>query len=149
MIPWWTSAQGTGIDDSNIFLSQADKSAFKILHDWLSSFATNQLDHLRFEWLELEDGPNPFLLDLWAAEQAHGKPWFSAPGIHWRMLKAIRVKGVEIDDEGVKEMKVRIRGLKKLEIETAWGEEQVQGGLVAGDKGEWCVDILRESVKGG
>lgn len=122
-------------------LSYADKTAFKILHDFLSSFSSNHLDHLRFEWLGLDEGPNPFLLDIWAAD--HGaEGWFSAPGIQWRMVASVRVKGVEIEDEGVREMKQRLNGLRKLEVETSWEEEQVDGGLVGADSGDWVVDVL-------
>lgn len=58
------------------------------------------------------------------------------------MVKSVRVKGVEIEDEGVKEMKNRLGGLRKLEVETSWGQEAVEGGLVGADKGEWVVDVL-------
>ena len=57
-------------------------------------------------------------------------------------MKAVRLRGVEITDSDVREMRDRIRGLKVLEVETAWGEEEVRGGLVAGDKVEWVVDVL-------
>jgi hypothetical protein len=128
-------------DDTPKAFSHADKIAFKILHDFLSSFSSNHLDHLRFEWLGLDEGPNPFLLDIWAADHgAHG--WFSAPGIQWRMIRSVRVKGVEIEDEGVREMKSRLSGLRKLEVETCWGQEQVEGGLVGADSGDWVVDVL-------
>jgi len=58
------------------------------------------------------------------------------------MIRSVRVKGVEIEDEGVREMKERLNGLRKLEVETCWGEKQVEGGLVGADSGDWIVDVL-------
>lgn len=65
------------------------------------------------------------------------------------MVRSVRVKGVEIEDEGVREMKERLNGLRKLEVETCWGKEQVEGGLVGADSGEWVVDVLGEGVANG
>ena len=149
LLPWWLPPDSnTGIhSNASLILSHASRNAFKILHDFLSSLSSNSFSHLRFEWIGIDDGPNPLLLDDWAARQdGSQKGWFSAKGIRWRMVKAVRFRGVEITDADVREMRRRVEGLERLEVETWWGEDAVEGGLVMGDTGEWVVDVLGEGV---
>ena len=62
------------------------------------------------------------------------------------MVKAVRFRGVEIMDADVREMRRRVEGLERLEVETWWEEDAVEGGLVMGDTGEWVVDVLGEGA---
>lgn len=139
IIPWWNTSSD---DTSRAHYSAEEKSGFKILHDWLSYFSLNTMESLRFEWVGLDEGPNPLLLDQFAAENARSKPWLSAPGIQWKQLTEIRLKGVDITDEQVREIRRRAKGLQRLLIETTWTEEDVEAGLAPADKEEWVEDVL-------
>ncbi|KAL8826719.1 MAG: hypothetical protein Q9191_003627 [Dirinaria sp. TL-2023a] len=146
--PWWKAPKASqdGAETSNntphAHLNTEEKAGFKILHDWLSSFSSNTLERLRFAWVGLDEGPNPLLLDQFAAKSGRSKPWLSAPGIRWRHLTEVRFNGVEILDEQIQEIEKRATGLKRLLVETAWTEAEVEQGLAPADKEEWVEDVL-------
>ena len=148
VLPWWkepkTSQAGDNSNNglSNAHLSFEDKLGFMVLHDWLGSFSFNTLERLRFEWVGLDEGPNPLLLDQFAVKNGRSKPWMSAPSIQWKHLTVVRFKGVELLDEQMEEIKGRVKGLKKLLIETSWTETDIAEGLAPSDPKEWVEDVL-------
>ena len=86
------------------------RTGFKVLHDWLKSFAsTDRLESLKFEWKD-HDGPNPLLLDLKATEGPAEK-WFSAPKIEWKGLKEVHLRGVQVTEADLVELCRRMKDL--------------------------------------
>ena len=86
------------------------RTGFKVLHDWLKSFAsTDCLESLKFEWKD-HDGPNPLLLDLKATEGPAEK-WFSAPKIEWKGLKEVHLRGVQVTEADLVELCRRMKDL--------------------------------------
>ena len=89
------------------------RTGFKVLHDWLKSFAaTNRLETLKFEWKD-QDGPNPLLLDLKATDGPAEK-WFSAPKIEWKGLKEVHLRGVQVTEADMVELYRRMKDLRTL-----------------------------------
>ena len=89
------------------------RTGFKVLHDWLKSFAsTERLETLKFEWKD-QDGPNPLLLDLKATDGPAEK-WFSAPKIEWKGLKEVHLRGVQVTEADMVELHTRMKDLRTL-----------------------------------
>ena len=89
------------------------RTGFKVLHDWLKSFAsTNHLETLKFEWKD-HDGPNPLLLDLKVTDGPAEK-WFSAPKIEWKGLKEVHLRGVQVTEADMVELHKRMKDLRTL-----------------------------------
>lgn len=89
------------------------RTGFKVLHDWLKSFAsTDHLETLKFEWKD-QDGPNPLLLDLKATDGPAEK-WFSAPKIEWKGLKEVHLRGVQVTEADMVELHRRMKDLRTL-----------------------------------
>ena len=89
------------------------RTGFKVLHDWLKSFAsTDHLETLKFEWKDY-DGPNPLLLDLKATDGPAEK-WFSAPKIEWKGLKEVHLRGVQVTEADMVELHKRMKDLRTL-----------------------------------
>ena len=89
------------------------RTGFKVLHDWLKSFAsTGHLETLEFEWKD-HDGPNPLLLDLKATDGPAEK-WFSAPKIEWKGLKEVHLRGVQVTEADTVELHKRMKDLRTL-----------------------------------
>ena len=89
------------------------RTGFKVLHDWLKSFAsTDHLESLKFEWKDC-DGPNPLLLDLKATDGPAEK-WFSAPKIEWKGLKEVHLRGVQVTEADLVELHKRMKDLRTL-----------------------------------
>lgn len=89
------------------------RTGFKVLHDWLKSFAsTDHLETLKFEWKDY-DGPNPLLLDLKATDGPAEK-WFSAPKIEWTGLKEVHLRGVKVTEADMVELHKRMKDLRTL-----------------------------------
>ncbi|KAK0514802.1 hypothetical protein JMJ35_002181 [Cladonia borealis] len=89
------------------------RTGFKVLHDWLKSFAsTDHLEILKFEW-EDYDGPNPLLLDLKATDGPAEK-WFSAPKIEWKGLKEVHLRGVQVTEADMVELYKRMEDLRTV-----------------------------------
>ena len=89
------------------------RTGFKVLHDWLKSFAsTERLETLKFEWKD-QDGPNPLLLDLKATDGPAEK-WFSAPKIEWKGLKEVHLRGVQVTEADMVELHRRMKDLHTL-----------------------------------
>ena len=89
------------------------RTGFKVLHDWLKSFAsTDHLEILKFEW-EDYDGPNPLLLGLKATDGPAEK-WFSAPKIEWKGLKEVHLRGVQVTEADMVELHKRMEDLRTV-----------------------------------
>ena len=89
------------------------RTGFKVLHDWLKSFAsTDRLETLKFEWKD-HDGPNPLLLDLNATD-GQAEKWFSAPKIEWKGLKEVHLRGVQVTEADMVELSRRMKDLRTL-----------------------------------
>lgn len=73
-----------------------------------------------------------------------GRPWLSSRGIEWEELSEVRFKGVELIDEDIQEIKRRVKGIRKLLIETEWSEQDVESGLAPENKDAWVEDVLDE-----
>jgi len=97
------------------------RTGIKILHDWLNSFAStgastaSGLATLKFEWKNYV-GPNPLLLDL-GAEGATENPCTSAPAIMWNRLKEVWLRGVQITQKDIQNIKQRAPKLKVLMVQ--------------------------------
>ena len=89
------------------------RTGFKVLHDWLKSFAsTDHLETLKFEWKD-HDGPNPLLLDLKGTDRS-AEEWFSAPKIEWNGLKEVHLRGVQVTEADILELHKRMKDLQTL-----------------------------------
>lgn len=148
MLPWWGNegeehdcGRGGAVVGKE---SERDKwrTGIKVLHDWLGSFATTgSLQTIRFEW-EGGDGPNPLLLDEMVAQE-DGR-WFSAPGIKWKSLKEIRLRGVQIGKKDVTALKGRVQGLEMLMVQPDCLDRDVDGVGRMIDRKKWIEVRLEE-----
>lgn len=98
--------------------SEEGMQAMKILHDWIGSFNENIFEKVRFEWMEDQQRPNPFLLDeLMELSRSEGESKLQQ--IRWKSCKEIWLGGIRLGGKDLKKMTKRVRGLRKLMIWTS------------------------------
>lgn len=123
ILPWWDATPGERLDKAQEAIWCM---GMKILHDWLNSFATaGTLRELELAWLGAE-GPNPLLLDEFAAGSRRGN-WFSAPPVRSRGLREVWLRGVRVEVKDVCLMKMRLEGLALLMVEGRLAGKGVRG----------------------
>ena len=148
----WTSAvmwrQLTNLDISlapslgvaDLGRSEEGRQAIRILHDWIGSFDENRFEKVRLEWMEEQEGPNPFLLDdmveIYGADE---EP--KMPRISWKSCKELWLGGVSLGTKDLKKMTSRIKGLGKLMIwRSLLGRETRKGERIVRSRGqEWVL----------
>ncbi len=123
------------------------RTGFKVLHDWLKSFAsTGHLETLKFEWKD-HDGPNPLLLDLKATDGPAEK-WFSAPKIEWKGLKEVHLRGVQVTEADMVELHKRMKDLRTLIAQPGRLSPPINARKVVADNRKSMGILIDKSVPG-
>lgn len=155
----WTSSvlwrQITNLDISLVpsmgvaDLGRSDEGiqAIKILHDWIGSFGENRFEKVRFEWMENQQGPNPFLLDDIAETYGSGgEP--EMPLISWKSCQEIWLGGVSLGTKDLKKITDRVKELRSLMVwRSLLGRETKEGEQKLYSRGQKWVRIRLDSVE--